>query len=140
MSNVRPREHVMPVGFVATELAVLHENGVLVTTLGAPSTEDEDFYLMLQRKDQYDEQDVRFGMNLPYIEYCAQGWSWYGNILSLTLRSNSVTVRMSAEAAERMQNDGEIEVQFNLSSAQFQELRSSLQQTFTGYAYFHDVA
>lgn len=126
--------------FVATEFAVIEEDGLLITTLGAPSTEEDDLYLMLQHKDEYDEQDVEFGMDKPYIEYCGQGWSWYGHILSFTLRPNGINVLMDAEAADRMQSDGRIEVNFNLSSDQFQELRSALQRTFDGQAYFHVVA
>ena len=59
----------MPTGFVATEFSVTEEHGVLVTALGAASTEEDDFYLMLQHTDHHTEQDVRFGMDLPYIEY-----------------------------------------------------------------------
>jgi hypothetical protein len=130
----------MPVGFVATEVHVVRHDGVLVTTLGAPSTEADDFYVMVQHKDEFSEQDVKFGMRLPYIEYCGQGWSWYGHILAFSLRRNSVKVELDAEAAERMQNDGQIEVEFNFNEVQFQRLWSALQETFTGYAYYQDVA
>lgn len=126
----------MSTRFVATELAVFEENGVLITTLGVPSTEDDGFYLMLQHKDEYDEQDVRFGMNQPYIEYCSQGWSWYGHILSFTLRPDGINVQMDSEAADRMQSDGKIEVNLNLSSTQLHDLRAALHRTFNGQAYF----
>jgi hypothetical protein len=56
------------------------------------------------------------------------------------LRRNSVKVELDAEAAERMQNDGQIEVEFNFNEVQFQRLWSALQETFTGYAYYQDVA
>jgi hypothetical protein len=130
----------MPVGFVATESAVLRENGVLVITLGARSNADDDFYLMLQHQSEHSEQDVKFGMHLPYIEYCGQGWSWYGHILAFTLRRSGVRVELDAEAAKRMQNDGQIEIDFSLDQVQFQELRSALQETFAGHAYYQDAA
>jgi hypothetical protein len=128
----------MPVGFVATEFAAFRENGVLITALGAPSSEEEDCYLMLQHSEKHSEEDIRFGMNQPYIEYCGQGWSWYGHILEFSLHRNSVRVQMDAEAAREMQNDGRIEVTFNLSNGEFQQLRSALRETFTGYAYYQD--
>jgi len=130
----------MPVGFVATKFAVVREAGVLITTLGDASTEEEDYYLMLQHSERHSEQDVRFGMNLPYIEYCGQGWSWYGHILEFSLQRNNVTIQLDAEAAGEMQNDGRIAVGFNLSDAEFQELRSALRETFAGYAYYQDMA
>lgn len=130
----------MNTSFVATEFTVIEEDGVLITTLGAPSTEEDDFYLMLQHKDEYDEQDVKFGMDQPYIEYSGQGWSWYGHILCFTLRPDGINVQMDSEAADRMKSDGKIEVNFNFTSTQFHDLRIALQRTFDGQAYFRVVA
>jgi hypothetical protein len=79
-------------GFVATQLSVTVEHNVLIVMLGAPSTEEDDFYLMLQHKDEYSAQDIKLGMNLPYIEYCGQGWSWYGHIQNFSLKRNCVKV------------------------------------------------
>jgi hypothetical protein len=61
----------MPLGFVATEVDVVRHDGVLVTTLGAPSTEEDDFYLMVQHKDEFSEQDVKFGMRLRHTSSTA---------------------------------------------------------------------
>ena len=130
----------MPVGFDAKHFNVTDDDGVLVTALGAPSTDEEDFYLMLQHKHLYDEQDRQFGMDKPYIEYCGQGWSWYGHIVSFRLSSKRLQVRMDQEAASHMGNDGQIEVTFELPDAQFSALRAALRTTFTGCAYFADEA
>ena len=91
----------MSSGFTATDFGVVEENGVLVTGLGAPSTEDRDFYLTLQHKDKHSESDVSFGWDKPYIEYCGQGWSWYGHIESFELFRDHVVVQMDSEAAAR---------------------------------------
>jgi hypothetical protein len=45
---------------------------------------------------------------------------------------------MDAEAAAHMQNDGLIEVQFNLNDTEYEELRSALSRTFQGYAYYRN--
>ena len=126
----------MPTGFVATQFSVIEEHGVLVTSLGAPSTEDDDFYLMLQHTESRTEQDVRFGMDKPYIEYCGQGWSWYGHIERFELFPNRVVVRMNEAAAAHMQNDGVISVEFQLEEHQFARLRQALERTFHGCPYF----
>jgi hypothetical protein len=80
----------MPTGFHATQSQVIVEDDVLITQLGTPSIEHEDdAYLMFQQKSGYEEQDVEFGMDKPYIEYCGQGWSWYGHHLKIELATES---------------------------------------------------
>jgi hypothetical protein len=130
----------MPTGFAATDFSVIREHGVLVTTLGGPSTEAEDLYLTLQHKEPYTAQDVKLGMNQPYIEFCGQGWSWYGHIVRFELHRDRVHVQMDAEAAERMHNDGLIAVTFELGDRQFGEFREACHETFRGQSYFADVA
>jgi len=126
----------MPTGFVATQFAVTEEHGVQVMTLGAPSTEEEDFYLMLQHKERYSEQDVKFEMDKPYIEYRGQGWSWYGHIEQFELHRDRVRVKMDDAAASHMGNDGSIEVEFTLNRDEFSQLRRALRGTFHGCSYF----
>jgi hypothetical protein len=130
----------MPVGFVADQWSVVDEGGLLVTSLSAASTEEDDFYLLLQHKRVYGAQDARMGMDQPYIEYCGQGWSWYGRILGFRLHRDRVEVQMDAHAAGEMGNDGRIEVRFALADAPFQALRRALAQSFAGRAYFHELA
>ncbi len=126
----------MPVGFEATDFSVTEEDGVLMTALGAPSTEGDDFYLMLQSKDSYSAEDRRFGFDQPYLEYCRQGWSWYGHIESFALLRDRVLIQMNGVAAQRMQNDGALEIRFNLDEERFDRLRVALERTFRNVAYF----
>jgi hypothetical protein len=130
---------LMPIGFVATKFSVFRENGVLVTALGAPSAAGNDLYLMLQRGDTSSEQDFKLGMHLPHIEFADQDGSWYGHILVFSLRRNSIRVEFDAEAAERMRNDGKVEVHFNLSHVQFLDLRSALRETFAGHDFYQEA-
>ncbi len=135
-----PKEWLtVPTGFFADACSVADDNGLLIVSLGAPSTEDDDFYLMLQHKYACDAQDVALGLDLPYIEYCGQGWSWYGHILSFDLHRDHVSVQMDAQAAQEMGNDGLLEVRFDLAEAPFHALRLALQRTFAGRTYFHDM-
>ena len=130
----------MPTRFLATRFSVTEEDGVLVTALGAESVEEDDFYLMLQQKDRYTEQDAKFGMNQPYIEYCGQGWSWYGHIESFQLQRDHVKVQLDMEAASHMRNDGLIEVEFKLNDGEFNQLRQALKRTFRDRQYFTEPA
>jgi hypothetical protein len=127
---------VVAPAFVATQVNVHEEHGVLVTTLSAPSAEDDDFYLMFQHKDRHTAQDVKWGMTEPYVEYCGQGCSWYGEMEAVELFANRLCVRMSKIAAEHMQNGGLLEVSFVLGGSDFDQLRSALRRTFGSRAYF----
>jgi hypothetical protein len=129
----------MSLNFQATQFSVMRELGVMSTTLSADSTEDDDWYLLLQYKASYDAQDVKFGMDKPYIEICGQGCSWYGNIVEFQLSRDRVTVQMSADAAQHMGNDGAIEVTFVLGEEDFAQLRSALGETFKDAGYFRDL-
>jgi len=124
--------------FTATDMSVVEEHGVLITTLNAPSTEEDDFYLMLQHHDEYTVQDVEFGMNMPYIEYCGQGCSWYGEVTRFELLRDSVHIQMSKIAADHMQNGGILQVSFQLSASEFETLRTALRRTFSGQPYFFE--
>jgi Immunity protein 10 len=126
----------MPTGVLATQFSVTEEHGVLVAAQGAESSEDDDFYLMLQHKDHYTEQDATVGMNQPYIEYCGQGWSWYGHIESFQLHRDRVKVQLDREAASHMRNDGLIVVEFKLGDDKFNQLRQALKRTFRDHKYF----
>ena len=95
---------------------------------------------MVQHVDAYDEQDVELGMDQPHIEYCDQGWSWYGNIDRFELLRDRVKVQLSSDAAEHMGNDGLIEVTFALSDAEFAKLRAALARTFQGQPYYLEQA
>jgi hypothetical protein len=126
----------MPTSFFATQFAVLEQDGVLITTFGAPSTHDDDYYLMLQLGLSQTRQDVELGMDEPYLEYCGQGWSWYGEIELFELFRNRVVAKMSSRAAAHMGNDGIIGAEFEFDEFEFLALRQSLERTFRDCAYF----
>ena len=126
----------MPSSFVATQLAVLEQDDVLTTSLGASSTGQDDSYLMLQLGLSPTRQDVELGMDKPYLEYCGQGWSWYGEIELFELFRNRVVATMSSRAASHMRNDGVIGAEFDLDTAEFCRLQRSLERTFRGCAFF----
>jgi hypothetical protein len=124
--------------FAATAVSVLDEHGVLVTTLSAPSAAGDDFYLMFQHKEPYTAQDTKLGMDKPYVEYCGQGCSWYGEMEAVELFSDRLLVRMSKVAAAHMQNGGLLEVLFSCDASEFGQLRDALRRTFNGQRYFID--
>jgi hypothetical protein len=126
----------MPVSFHAKEVSVDRKEWGLIVTLAGESTDDEDFYLMLQRKKLFNARDHELGMADVYIEYCGQGMSWYGHIDSFRLLKESVEVQLSAAAAAEKQNDGKVVVSFN--SNERTKLQTAFREVFEGRAYYTD--
>ncbi len=126
----------MPSSFLATHVSTEEVDGVLVTHFAAGALDSGDRYLTLQRSLENDEQDFELGLMGPYIEYCSQAWSWYGNIELFELHRDEVVVRMSPKAASQMQSDGILRVEFGLVEAEFVELKRSLARTFSDCTYF----
>ena len=126
------------ISFYASHVAVTREDWGDLVVLSVDENLASEQYLMLQAKDRYDEQDVRFGMDDIYVETCGQGWSWYGNIELFELARHRVSVQLSREAANRMGNDGRIEVTFSLDEMAYAGLRKTLQKIFDGEDYYRD--
>ena len=108
-----------------------------MVTLGGESTEDEDFYLTLQRKKHFTDQDVKFGTADVYIEVCSQGMSWYGNIDAFELLPSSVKVELSSEAA--LEKGIERGVAVSFSPGLHAELSAALRVVFEGRDYYREV-
>ena len=126
------------ISFHASHVAVNRDDWGDLIVLSADEELASKLYLMLQAKDRYDDQDIRFGMDDIYIETCGQGWSWYGNIESFELSRNRVAVQLSREAAIRMGNDGKVEATFSLDETDYARLRKTLQKIFDGEGYYRD--
>ena len=138
----------MPLRFLACRSSVDRHDGVLIVALGAgPAANDggdddaEAPYLMLQKTLAPTAQDASFGMDRPYLEFCGQGWSWYGEIERFELRRGGLVVDMSASAAARMANDGVIVVEFDpaIDDTAFNGLRGALAEILAGHPGFVDL-
>lgn len=122
------------ISFHANHVSVTREEWGDLIFWGA----EEDLYLMLQAADEYDEQDIRLGMDDIYIETCGQGWSWYGNIELFELSRDRVFVQLSPEAATRMGDDGKVEATFEVDEAEYERLRKTLKKIFEEKEYYRD--
>ena len=127
------------ISFHATRVSVTREHWGTLVIWSADEDLASERYLMLQAADEYNEQDVRFGMDDIYIETCGQGWSWYGNIEHFELTRNRVLVQLSQEAATHMSDDGKIEATFFVGAGVYERLRKTLQKIFEGKDYYRDA-
>jgi hypothetical protein len=124
----------MAITFQAHMLDISEEDWGIRIILSVDDTLEAERYLITQRKHTFTDQDVRFGMDDVYIETCGQGWSWYGHIDSFELFDNRIRVQLDAEAAHRIDDDGVIEVSFDLTNEKRAMLRAALRRTFAGRA------
>ena len=128
----------MALTFTARSLELPPKSWGIVTVLKDDTTDER--YLMLQRKRQFSQRDIEWRQDDVYIEVCDQGWSWYGHILSFVSAPKKLIVRLDAEAAERMREDGIIEVELALSTDALESVRRSLREVFEGFSYFRETA
>ena len=126
------------ISFHANHVVVTREDWGDLVVWSADENFTSELYLMLQAKEPYTDQDVRFGMNDIYVETCGQGWSWYGNIEFFELTRNRVSVQLSSEAATRMRDDGKIEGTFSLDETAYSRLQNTLRKIFDGKNYYRD--
>src|SRR5262245_48992687 len=109
------------ISFHANHVAVTREDWGDTVVLSADENLASEQYLMLQGKDRYDDQDLR-----------------YGNIELFELTRSRVSVQLSAEAATRMGNDGKTEATFSLDETAYTRLRNTLHRIFDGEDYYRD--
>ena len=126
----------MKISFHAGEVAISHEDWGLIVGLKGESSDELDYYLMLQRQKEFDEQDVKLGMADVYIEVCGQGMSWYGNIDSFELHPASVEVELSEAAATEVGIERGIHISF--PPERHIELSVALREVFAGRRYYRE--
>ena len=127
----------MPIEFTATQFSATQKDWGLLTILTGPSTDEQDFYLMLQRADKFDARDVARGSDKYYIEFCGQGLSWYGHVERFELLRSEIRLKMDAFARNEKGMDGVVIVHFSLDDAAFRRLRQSVERTFDGFPIVH---
>lgn len=65
-------------------------------------------YLILQQPQQYDEQDVKLGMDKVHVEVGHQSRSTYGGIKVVTSDKGRLSFELESSASEALQTDGNI--------------------------------
>lgn len=127
------------VGFHAQQVVVTDEESYLLIGF-ADDHNDTHEYLRFQRAHEYDEQDIRLGMNDVYIEYMDQSRSAYGGIARIELHRDRLALALDRNTAAKLGVDGELEIIFGLDGERFNELRVGLTRVFQGHPCYIDAA
>jgi hypothetical protein len=84
-----------------------------------------------QRAYDFDEQDIRLGMNDVYIERGIQRGGGYGGIDSACLRRDRMQISVSGKTAKSM-GSVSFEVTFDIDETEYSRLRDGLETVFAG--------
>jgi hypothetical protein len=130
----------MPIKFNASVVSATEEDWGTLIIFSVDETLEAERYLMIQRAREFSNEAVRLGMNDVYIETCGQGWSWYGHIVTVELLKGMIKIQLDAEAAARLEDNGLLEVTFEVPEDEFKHLRASLRRAFVGRTYYSEAA
>ena len=95
-------------------------------------------YLTFQRAHEFDEQDVRLGMDDVHVERNGQGCSGYGGMLNVVLYPDRLHIDFDDSGIAVMNGLASTEVTFDFPRERFEALRSALRLCFSGCEYFRD--
>ncbi len=105
--------------------------------LGTEQSETLD-YLTFQRAHEFDEQDIRLGLDGVYVERNDQGFSGYRGMRNVVLFRDRLHIDFDERGTRFMGGIPAMDVVFEFSDEVFSTLRRELQKIFRGYDYFHD--
>jgi len=90
----------------------------------------EENYLMIQQSlDEYDEQDVASGMNTYHIERDDQSFGGYGGVKNILLSRETIEVELDETGRENLQCDA-VRVDFQTDTETFELLAEKLRFIF----------
>ena len=90
----------------------------------------EETYLMIQQSlEEYDEQDIRSGMNTYHIERDDQSFGGYGGVERINLARNSIAVELDETGKANLECEG-MTVDFETDDENYQLLTEKLKYIF----------
>lgn len=90
----------------------------------------EENYLMIQQSlDEYDEQDVRLGMNTYHIERDDQSYGGYGGVEKINLSRNAIEVELNQTGKDNLECDG-VQIDFQIDEETYRSLIEQLRFIF----------
>jgi hypothetical protein len=90
---------------------------------------DENYLMIQQSLDEYDEQDIRLGMNTYHIERDDQSYGGYGGVERIKLQSDSIEVELNETGRKNLQCDG-VQIDFQTDAENFELLTEKLGYIF----------
>lgn len=116
----------MVLSFEASDVAI-EENEFDVLVIGFYA---EDNYLIIQQSlDEYDEQDVSLGMNTYHIERDDQSYGGYGGVKQVRLSRKLIEIDLDETGKENLDCDS-VRINFETDDETYTLLKEKLKQIF----------
>ena len=108
----------------ANKIGVFKENSILIVGF---LDKDGNSYFQIQDSLglEYDEQDIRLGMNTYYLEKNDQRFSCYGGLSKIILNSNQLIFYLDAIGVSNIE-ESKIEIELNLNQTEYFKLKNEL--------------
>ena len=110
-----------------TDAALIEETDLDVLVVGFYT--DENYLMIQQSLDEYDEQDLRLGMNTYHIERDDQSYGGYGGVEQINLHSDSIEVKLNETGRKNLQCDS-VQIDFQTDAENFELLTEKLRFIF----------
>ncbi|HRH42049.1 MAG TPA: Imm10 family immunity protein [Pyrinomonadaceae bacterium] len=110
-----------------TEAVEIEETELDVLIVGFYT--DENYLMIQQSIDGYDEQDEKLGMNSYHIERDDQSFGGYGGVKQIHLQRNTIEVELDEIGQQNLQCDG-VKVDFDTDDETYQTLAEKLKSIF----------
>lgn len=93
---------------------------------------------MLQRsfEEDEDDQNEELGMDTYHVEWCGQQNSRYGGIARFVLQRNAAQIVFRPEAVEDLDGLEHLSIAFDLSAAEYGDLKAALAEVFADESCF----
>jgi hypothetical protein len=90
---------------------------------------DEGYLMIQQSLDEYDEQDIRLGMNTYHIERDDQSYGEYGGVEQINLSRKAIEVKLDKTGKKNLQCDS-VEIDFQTDDENYELLIEKLRFIF----------
>lgn len=107
----------------STDAVMIEETDLDILVVGFYT---DDHYLMIQQGlDEYDEQDIRLGMNTYHIERDNQSYGEYGGVERILLERNLIEIELDERGKKNLQCD-RIKIDFQTDDENYRLLTEKL--------------
>jgi Immunity protein 10 len=105
------------------------ENEVLDNEILVVGFYTEENYLMIQFTEEFDEQNIKLGMNTYHIERDDQSYGNYGGVEKVFLKRDQIHFTLTAKGKKNMQCE-EVLIDFKIGEVEWVDLKASFLKIF----------
>lgn len=107
---------------------VFNEDDGYMVTLGFADDEFEPSqFVIIQRAHEYDDQDIKLGMDKLHIQVEDQSRTQYGGVSSIDVMDGYLLIKLDDKAKASLKVDGDIEITLDQNHPNLRDTLSALE-------------